>query len=214
MQRGLFFSFEGNDGSGKTTQILKLKDMLQAMGQEVLLLREPGGTAIGEKIRAIVLDKDNPEMCDVSEMLLYAASRAQLVHQVIEPAISKGICVICDRFVDSSLAYQGFGRQLGLENVREANRMAIGGHMPDLTFFMDVDADTAMARRNASGEEADRLEREHMDFHRRVYEGYQFLSEESPERIRRIPVKATPDLVFEEIMRHVIQYMNKVADTV
>lgn len=214
MQRGLFITFEGNDGSGKTTQILKLKDMLQSMGHEVLLVREPGGTVIGEKIRSIVLDKDNHEMCDVSEMLLYAASRAQLVHQVIVPAISKGICVICDRFVDSSLAYQGFGRQLGLENVREANRMAIAGHLPDLTFFLDVDADTAMARRNASGEEADRLEREHMDFHRRVYEGYKQLSEESPERIRRIPVKSTPELVFEEITYHVIHYLDKVADIV
>lgn len=199
LKRGLFITFEGNDGSGKTTQILRLKEYLMEKGMEVVLVREPGGTPIGEKIRQLVLGNENQGMCLITEMMLYAASRAQLVHQIIRPGILEGKAVICDRFVDSSYAYQGIGRDLGLETVRSVNQYAIGDCMPDLTFFMDVDADTAMARRNAKGEEADRIESEHMDFHRKVYEGYNQLVTLYPERIKRIDVKVSPDKVFESI---------------
>ena len=188
VREGFFISFEGSDGSGKTTQIHMLAAWLQSQGRQVLLLREPGGTPVGEKIRSLVLDKAHPDMEPVTEMLLYAASRAQLVHRVVRPAVEEGTIVICDRFVDSSYAYQGFGRQLGLRTVRDANRPAIGGLMPHRTFFLDLDADLSMARRQASGLETDRLENEDMAFHRRAYHGYLQLCREEPDRIRRIPV--------------------------
>lgn len=199
MNRGLFFSFEGNDGSGKTTQIRKLKQWFEEQGREVVWLREPGGTPIGEKIRALVLGRENSEMSAVTEMLLYAASRAQLVREVVVPALERGSVVLCDRFVHSSLAYQGYGRELGKALVWSVNAPAVDGHMPDLTFFMDIDADSAMSRRNASGEDADRLETEHMNFHRRVYDGYDHLAEEDPERIRRICGKRDPEAIFANI---------------
>jgi dTMP kinase len=203
LKKGFFITFEGNDGSGKTTQILRLTDYLKEKGLEVVLLREPGGTPIGEKIRHLVLDNENQGMCLMTEMMLYAASRAQLVHSVIRPGILAGKAVICDRFVDSSYAYQGIGRELGLDTVRTVNQYAIGDCMPDLTFFMDIDADTAMARRNAKGEAADRIESEKMDFHRRVYQGYNQLVELYPDRIKRIDVSVSPDKVFESIKAYV-----------
>jgi len=203
MNKGIFITFEGNDGSGKTTQITRLKDYLTELGIEVLWLREPGGTPIGEKIRNIVLDKENMGMCDVTEMLLYAASRAQLVATVIKPGLQACKAVICDRFVDSSYAYQGIGRALGLETVIQANQPAVGDCMPDITFFMDIDADSAMARRNSKGEEADRIEIERMDFHRRVYDGYLKLADIYSDRIKRIDVMRSPDEVFEEIKGYV-----------
>lgn len=203
-KKGLFISFEGNDGSGKTTQIRMLSQWLSEQGRQVLLLREPGGTEIGERIRKLVLDNAHPEMSPVTEMLLYAASRAQLVNGVIRPAVRAGNIVICDRFVDSSYAYQGFGRQLGLQTVRNANSPAIGDLMPHRTYFLDLDADLSMARRQASGLETDRLENEDMAFHRRAYEGYLQLCAEEADRICRIPVMAggmqrTPQDVASQI---------------
>ncbi|NMA67049.1 MAG: dTMP kinase, partial [Clostridiaceae bacterium] len=186
MKKGIFITFEGNDGSGKSTQIKFLAEYFKEKGMEVTLVREPGGTPIGEAIRDMLLDKKNKEMCPVTEMLLYAASRAQLVHSVIGPGVEAGKIVICDRFVDSSYAYQGMGRGLGIKTVSTVNSYAVGEYMPDLTFFMDVDADTAMQRRNDSGEEADRIESEKMEFHRNVYEGYNTLVSLYPDRIKRI----------------------------
>lgn len=213
-RKGLFISFEGNDGSGKTTQIRLLSQWFEAAGREVLQFREPGGTPVGEKIRGLVLDNDNRGMEPVTEMLLYAASRAQLVHAVVRPAVARGAIVILDRFVDSSYAYQGFGRQLGLDTVRSANAPAIAGLMPHLTFFLDLDADTSMARRNASGLEADRLENESMAFHRRAHDGYLTLCREEPDRIRRIPVmdgerQRPPAEVSDEILSHVRKLLDR-----
>ncbi len=185
---GFFISFEGNDGSGKTTQIRLLAQWFESRGRAVLQLREPGGTPIGEKVRDILLDNASSGMEPVTEMMLYAASRAQLTRTVITPALKRGDVVICDRFVDSSYAYQGFGRGLGMETVQAVNLVAIDGQMPHLTFFLDLDADTSMARRNASGTEADRLENEEMDFHRRAHDGYLALCAASGGRIKRIPV--------------------------
>ncbi|HOK43890.1 MAG TPA: dTMP kinase [Thermoclostridium caenicola] len=209
MNEGIFITFEGNDGSGKTTQIRLLADYLKQRGLEVLILREPGGTSIGEKIRDILLDNSNQGMCAVAEMLLYAASRAQLVSTIIKPALAENKAVICDRFVDSSMAYQGIGRGLGTEKVWMVNQLAIDGCLPDITFFMDVDADTAMARRNAKGEEADRIESEDMVFHRRVYSGYLELAKSFPDRIRRIDVNRNPDAVFAEIRGYVDELLKK-----
>lgn len=202
MGKGIFITFEGNDGSGKTTQITRLAAHLKNMGHEVRVIREPGGTPVGEKIRNIVLDNENKGMCVMTEMMLYAASRAQLVSSVVKPELSAGKAVICDRFVDSSLAYQGVGRKLGIETVWQVNSLAIDGCLPDITFFMDVDADTAMNRRNSTGSDADRIESEEMEFHRRVYGGYIELSERYPGRIKRIHVNKGPEEVFQEIRKH------------
>ncbi|NLM74550.1 MAG: dTMP kinase [Clostridiaceae bacterium] len=208
MKKGFFITFEGNDGSGKSTQIKFLSDYLKKKGMEVTIVREPGGTPIGEKIRDLLLDKENKEMCAVTEMLLYAASRAQLVHSVIGPDIEAGKVVICDRFVDSSYAYQGMGRGLGIKTVSTVNSFAIGKYMPDLTFFMDIDADTAMSRRNSSGEEADRIESEKMEFHRNVYEGYNTLVSLYPDRIKRIDTRRCPEEVFVSIRKYVDELLD------
>lgn len=209
MKKGIFITFEGNDGSGKTTQIMRLAEYLKSIGREVCVIREPGGTPVGEKIRKIVLDNENREMCAMTEMMLYAASRAQLVSSVIKPELAMNKAVICDRFVDSSLAYQGIGRKLGLDTVWKVNSLAIDGYLPNITFFMDIDADTAMGRRNAKGEVADRIENEEMDFHRRVYMGYLKFSEMYPERIKCVNVNKEPEDVFREIRMHVDDFLKR-----
>ena len=209
MNKGIFITFEGNDGSGKTTQIMLLLEYLKQKGIDVITLREPGGIDMGEKIRDILLDNRNKGMSPVAEMLLYAASRAQLVSTVIKPELARNKAVICDRFIDSSLAYQGIARGLGTENVWAVNKLAVDDCLPDITFFMDVDADTAMARREAKGEEADRIESEKMDFHRRVYSGYLELSRQDPRRIKRINVNRSPQEVFAEIRGYVDEFLEK-----
>lgn len=185
MDRGLFITFEGGDGSGKTTQITLLKDYLVKKGIDAVTLREPGGIVISEKIREILLDNRYTEMDQVTEMLLYAASRAQLVAQVIQPALDNGTTVICDRYVDSSYIYQGFARGLGMDLVKTINDIATQNLMPDITFFMDMDPETAIKRR-FDVSKPDRLEMEGIAFQRKVYEGYIQLCSLYPERIKRI----------------------------
>lgn len=185
MKKSFFVSFEGGDGSGKTTQIGHLQEYLINKGIDAVILREPGGVKISEKIREIVLDKQNSEMDMVTEMLLYAAARAQLVSEVIRPCLERGTSIICDRFVDSSYIYQGYARGLGIDVVKTVNDIATGGIMPDLTFFMDIDPEVALRRRLNAGQ-PDRLEMENISFHRRVYEGYVHLSSLFPERVKRI----------------------------
>jgi len=182
MKKGLLISIEGLDGSGKTTQIEMLKKHLENLGEKVIVLREPGGTNIGEQIRTILLDHKNTEMNDVAEMFLYAASRAQLFSQIIKPNLESGIIIICDRFIDSSIVYQGYGRGLDVDDVIKANLTAIQNRLPDITLFIDINAMTSLERRmNAS--KADRLEREAIQFHERVYEGYIKLSKIFKDRI-------------------------------
>ena len=176
---------EGPDGSGKTTQIDLLKEYLEKEGYDVLITREPGGTVISEAIREIILNKDYTEMSPVTEMLLYASARAQLINEVIGPALDSGKAVISDRFVDSSLVYQGMARGLGVGNVYEVNCQAIGKYMPDVTFLLDLPADVGIARKKDQ-KELDRMERESMEFHRAVAEGYRSLAERFPERIEKI----------------------------
>jgi dTMP kinase len=147
MRKGLLITFEGGDGSGKSTQLSLLKEYLIQKGIKILTLREPGGVAISEKIRKIILDNKNTEMSPVTEMLLYAASRAQLVSQVIKPSLEKGITVICDRFVDSSYVYQGLARGLGIDTVKLVNDIATEYILPDITFFMDIAPELALKRR-------------------------------------------------------------------
>lgn len=185
MKQGLFITVEGTDGSGKTTQIGLMRQFLEEKGYDVVLTREPGGTNISEKIRNVLLDPENDEMGKTAEMLLYAAARAQLVHEVIKPAVAQGKIVICDRFVDSSLVYQGFGRGIPLETVSAVNNVALAGLTPDITFFFDLDPGIALKRRvDTTG--ADRIEKEKLGFHRKVYEGYKKLASLYPERIRVI----------------------------
>ena len=185
MKKGIFITMEGPDGSGKTTQIDLLKEYLEKEGYDVLITREPGGTVISEAIREIILNKDYTEMSPVTEMLLYASARAQLINEVIGPALDSGKAVISDRFVDSSLVYQGMARGLGVGNVYEVNCQAIGKYMPDVTFLLDLPADVGIARKKDQ-KELDRMERESMEFHRAVAEGYRSLAERFPERIEKI----------------------------
>jgi dTMP kinase len=174
----MFVSFEGLDGSGKSTQAELLRARLEAEGEDVVATREPGGTELGERIRDLVLHGGH--VAPWAEALLYAASRAQHVDEVIRPALDRGVAVVCDRYVDSSVAYQGVGRGLGLEQVLELNLAAVGGLLPDRTFLLLLDP--AEVTKRLSGEH-DRLERENQAFHARVDAGYRQLAERFPERI-------------------------------
>ena len=182
--KGLFITLEGGDGAGKSTQIRNIERFFTEKGLVVVHTREPGGTAISEKLRDILLDNGNTEMTAVTEMMIYAASRAQHVRELIMPALERGEVVICDRFVDSSVAYQAYGRELG-DMVAEVNRHATGGLRPDITFWLDIDPEAGKARAAKAGE-LDRLELEKMDFHYRVYEGYKKIAEQEPDRVKRI----------------------------
>ena len=200
MKQGYFISFEGGDGSGKSTQIKLLKEYLEDKGFNVILTREPGGTVIGEKIRDIILDPTNKEMDSMTEAMLYAASRAQHVAQVIKPAVDNGDIVICDRFVDSSIAYQGYGRGLG-DSVSIINAYAVNGCMPDLTFLMKLNPEIGKSRIKA--EDHDRIEMEKIDFHNRVFAGYEALEQEFPDRIVGIDATRNIEEISEEILSHV-----------
>jgi len=194
--KGVFITFEGPDASGKTTQIQRLKNRLEDLGEDVLLTREPGGTPISEKIRQIILDKDNDEMGAVTEALLYAAARAQHVSEVIKPALEAGKVVISDRFLDSSVAYQGFGRNLG-DIVKIINEPAAAGLKPDITFLLV--AEPALLRRRRSADEEDRMDSQANEFHRRVVEGYLKIAEEEPQRVYLIDALKDAEIIGDEI---------------
>ncbi len=180
---GLFITFEGPEGSGKTTQIRLLAEWLRHSGCDVLTTREPGGTRIGDAIRALLLDPDHDEMSPAAEILLFSASRAQLVSEVIRPQLERDGVVVCDRFADSTLAYQGHGRGLDLDALREITLFATGGLTPDLTVCLDLPAAEGLARkRGADAAEWNRMEREQLAFHERVRAGYHALAAEAPAR--------------------------------
>ena len=202
-ERGAFLTVEGLDGSGKGTQIERLSDALDCWGFEVVHTREPGGTPIGEKIREILLDKENTAMADVTEALLYAASRAQHVREKILPAVAEGKVVLCDRFLDSSVAYQGGGRQLGIDEVLQINAPAVEGAMPDLTVYLDIDHRESLKRRCAVSE-PDRLEMEAESFHARVEDGYHQLIARDPDRFVVVDAAKTRDEIAAEIQDKVI----------
>ena len=182
MSRGIFITMEGPDGSGKSTQIALLKEYLEKEGYDVIITREPGGTRISENIREVILNPEYKEMSSVTEMLLYASARAQLIAEVIGPAIDSGKAVISDRFVDSSLVYQGMARGLG---VYEINKAAIGDYMPDVTFMLDLPAEVGISRKKDQ-KELDRMEQESLDFHRSVADGYRQMADRFPDRIKTI----------------------------
>lgn len=196
MKRGIFISIEGPDGSGKSTQLKNIEKYFADKDMEVVFTREPGGTHIGERIREIILDNACSEMSYMTEALLYAASRAQHVAEVIEPALKEGKVVICDRYVDSSIAYQGFGRELG-ESVAKINDYAIAGCMPDVTFLMKLNPMIGKSRINFDVQ--DRLEKEKEEFHNRVYEGYLALEKKYPHRICPIDASLTIEIIRDRI---------------
>ena len=169
--RGKFVTFEGCEGSGKSTQIRLLSEKLTSLGIDFILTREPGGSDIAEQIRAIILDGKNTAMCDECEALLYAASRVQHLKQTVEPALAAGKLVICDRFVDSSLAYQGYARGLGEEYIEEINSIALKNYAPDLTVFLNISPEDAFVRKHGA-DEGDRMEQQGIEFHKKVYKGY------------------------------------------
>lgn len=173
---GLFITFEGIDGSGKSSQAKLLYDWLLKNGYKVILKREPGGTDIGEKIRNIIIDNDNKEMAMYTEAYLYAAARAQLVQEVIKPMLAKDYIVICDRFLDSSIAYQGAARGLGADAIETINSYGVDGLKPDITLLLDIEPKEAL-KRKATTAVYDRIENEKMDFHNAVYMGYKKIAE-------------------------------------
>jgi len=178
----VLITMEGPEGSGKTTQAARLAQYLRQRGREVVLTREPGGTLIGDKIRTILHDPTHSEMCPWAEVFLYSASRAQLIAQVIEPALAAGKVIISDRFFDSTLAYQGFGRGLDLAALRDISRLATGGRVPDLTLYLDIPPAQGLRRRLSNEEEWNRLDREALAFHQRVRAGYLELARKEAER--------------------------------
>ena len=205
--KGLFIVMEGPDGSGKTTQINLLKEYLEEAGYECLITREPGGTVIGEEVRQLILNPEHKEMSPVTEMLLYAASRAQLVHEVIRPALEEGKIVISDRFVDSSIVYQGIARKLGISTVSAVNAPGIGIYRPDGIFFIDLSEEEGL-RRKKEQKNLDRMEQEGIDFHHMVSEGYRKVLSGRPE-VMKIDGGRSIDTIQKKIRNHVDELLKK-----
>lgn len=199
-RKGKFITFEGPEGAGKTTVIATISELLKEQGEEVILTREPGGIAISEKIRAIILDNNHAEMDAKTEALLYAAARRQHLVEKVIPALESGAFVLCDRFIDSSLAYQGYARGLGIEEVLQINQFAIGNTMPDLTVFFDINPEEGLARIIDNNErEQNRLDNESLRFHEKVYEGYKNLIQRYPERIIMTDARLSKTEVTENV---------------
>lgn len=199
----LFVSFEGPDGSGKTTQLLLLRAALEERGLPVLATREPGGTRIGNAVRALLLDPENTEMSPRAETLLYVAARAQIVHEVIRPALAARSVVLCDRYGDSTLAYQGFGHGQPLDALRTLNAYATGGLQPDLTLYIDIDVATGLSRKPADG--LDRLEANALAFHEAVRAGYHTLAQADPARWLVLDGAQSIETLHSQILARVTQ---------
>lgn len=205
--RGLFIVMEGPDGSGKTTQIELLQEYLKEKEIESLVTREPGGTVIGEAVRNIILNPEYKEMSDVTEMLLYAASRAQLMAEVVEPALEDGKTVISDRFVDSSVVYQGIARGLGIETVYNINEPGIGENHPDVVIYIDIPEEEGIRRKKAQ-KKLDRLEQESIDFHHMVSEGYRTVLSDRSDVVRISGMDSVENIqnkireVVDELLEH------------
>ena len=208
--KGLFISFEGNDGSGKSSVIEAIREELVKRGYDCIYTREPGGSKIAEKIREVILDVDNLGMDDKTESLLYAASRREHVMKKILPALNEGKVILCDRFLDSSLAYQGYARGIGINEVYEMNKYATDGLLPDLTILVCVRPEIGLARiKNNHRGELDRLELEKMAFHQKVYEGYLAVQKKFPERIVTVNGEATREEVRKDALDVVIRFLEE-----
>jgi len=208
MPKGILITFEGPEGGGKTLQVKKLAEYLKGEGYEVLSLREPGETKIGEQIREVLLNPKNKRMTARAEALLFEASRAQLVEEIIKPALAAGKIVLLDRFFDSTTAYQGYGRGLPLKEIERLNMFAAGGLEPDLTILLDVEIEEGLKRREKSGKK-DRLDEEDLKFHRRVRKGYLKMAAEEPKRWRIVDADRPAEEVFWEIVRLVGKKLKK-----
>nr|WP_253288803.1 dTMP kinase [Amphibacillus sp. MSJ-3] len=208
MVRGYFITFEGGEGAGKTSALTGVADRLERQGYSVVTTREPGGIKISEQIRNILLDQSNTEMDARTEALLYAAARRQHLVEKVKPALEAGKIVLCDRFIDSSLAYQGYARNLGIDQIYQINQFAIDQFMPDLTLFFDIEPQNGLARiRSNQARELNRLDVEALSFHQKVYEGYQILRQRFPSRIEAIDAEQSLvnviQLAYEKIILHI-----------
>nr|WP_251026289.1 dTMP kinase [Exiguobacterium sp. J17977] len=204
----MFITVEGPDGSGKTTQLQLLVRSLTEKGYEVVVTREPGGTKVGNSIREVLLSPEHDEMTPRVEMMLYAASRAQNIDQVIRPALKRGAIVVCDRFVDASIAYQGYGLQYDLDQILSLNEWATVGIKPDLTFLFDLTPDQASRRMKDRGQ-LDRIESRDESFHQRVYDGFKKLLEQHPDRMVRIDANATIEMIQDEVLDITLERLNE-----
>jgi len=204
--KGIFISFEGIEGTGKTTQAGFLAERLEAEGRDVFLTYEPGGTVVGKKIREVLLEPDHRELSHVAELLLYNADRAQHLAEKIVPALGQGKVVITDRFSDSTVAYQGYGRGIDLSLILSIDKISTGGLRPDLTILFDLEAETGL-RRNKKMNKVDRLELEDIEFHKRVKDGFLKIAETEPARIKIIdasrPVEEVRDSIWEIVSKYV-----------
>nr|WP_251025018.1 MULTISPECIES: dTMP kinase [unclassified Exiguobacterium] len=204
----MFITVEGPDGSGKSTQLQLLVENLKQKGYDIVVTREPGGTTVGNQIREVLLSPDHHEMTPRVEMMLYAASRAQNVEQVIRPALERGAIVLCDRFIDASIAYQGYGLQYDLDQIRSLNEWATNGLTPDLTFLFDLNPERASARMKDRGQ-LDRIESRDHAFHERVYAGFQTLLKQYPERIVRIDADQSIECIQDEVLDYTIERLQQ-----
>lgn len=207
LEKGIFISFEGNDGSGKSTTVRGVYDELVKRGYDVIVTREPGGSKIAEKIRSLILDNDNVGMDARTESLLYAASRREHVVKVIKPALEQKKIVLCDRYVDSSLAYQGYARGIGIDEVYEMNMYATEGLLPDLTIFVVADPEIGIQRIKKNARELDRLEHEDIKFHKDVYQGYLKTVEKFPERIKKVNGEQQLEVAVSEAVNVVVNFV-------
>lgn len=205
--QGIFITFEGPEGAGKTTLLKKLAKKLEELGYTVVSTREPGGIQIAEQIRKVILDPENTAMDARTEALLYAASRRQHLVEKVIPALQEGKIVLCDRFIDSSLAYQGYARGIGMDEVLSINQFAIENLMPDITFYFDIDPEVGLKRK--SGQEMNRLDLETLDFHQKVRAGYVSLVKKFPERIIQIDASETKETVFTNVWKHTVKFIDE-----
>lgn len=200
MTQGLFITFEGPDGCGKTTQMKLLAEYFTKNGKEVVLTREPGGKGLGEKVREILLNYDG-EVSDRCESFLFLADRAQNIDIIVNPAVKQGKIVLCDRHIDSTVAYQGYGRGLDIERINMLNNLATNGKKPDLTFVFDVDVETSMKR---VGKEKDRMESAGVEFHNRVRQGYLELAKQEPQRIKVIDATKSIEEIHKKVVSLIV----------
>ncbi len=203
MKKGLFITFEGADGCGKTTQLKLLAQYLENQGRDIVITREPGGKGLGEKVREILLNYDGP-VSDRCESFLFLADRAQNIDIIVNPAVAEGKIVLCDRHIDSTVAYQGYGRGLDIERIKMLNSIATNGRKPDLTIVFDVDLETSQKR---VGDNKDRMESAGCEFHNRVRFGYLDIAKEEPERIKVVNAAQSIEAVFDDVKKIIEKYL-------
>ena len=207
--KGYLITFEGPEGSGKTTVMKRLAEYLELKGYNVIKTREPGGTVISEKIRGIILDINHKEMAPETEALLYAASRTQHIVEVIKPNIEKGNIILCDRYLDSSLVYQGYARGLGIEKVLEINKYAVENSLPDLTIFFDIKPRIGLNRIKDNHRVQDRLDLEKLEFHDKVYMGYRTICDIFTDRIKIVNAENDQDTVYNDVQDLICKFLEK-----